>query len=61
MKLVFATTNAGKLAELRELVAGIEVVSATEAAPGLEVEEDRDTFEGNAEKKARALQAELSN
>lgn len=57
MKLVFATTNAGKLAELRELVAGIEVLSAAEAAPGLEVEEDRDSFEGNAEKKAREFLA----
>ena len=57
MKLVFATTNQGKLAELRELVSGLEVVSASEAAPGLEVDEDRDTFEGNAEKKAREFLA----
>ena len=57
MKLVFATTNTGKLAELRELVTGLEVLSAAEAAPGLEVDEDRDTFEGNAEKKAREFLA----
>ncbi|MBL8957577.1 MAG: RdgB/HAM1 family non-canonical purine NTP pyrophosphatase [Myxococcaceae bacterium] len=57
MKLVFATTNVGKLAELRELVTGLEVISAAEAAPGLEVEEDALTFEGNAEKKARAFLA----
>ena len=57
MKLVFATTNAGKLAELRELVQGVEVVSAAEAAPGLDVEEDQPTFAGNAEKKARAFLA----
>lgn len=57
MKLVFATTNQGKLAELRELVTGLEVVSAAEAAPGLDVVEDRDTFEGNAEKKAREFLA----
>jgi XTP/dITP diphosphohydrolase len=53
VKLVFATTNLGKLAELRELVTGLDVVSAADAAPGLEVDEDRDTFAGNAEKKAR--------
>ncbi|MBK7860135.1 MAG: RdgB/HAM1 family non-canonical purine NTP pyrophosphatase [Archangiaceae bacterium] len=58
MKLLFATTNAGKLAELRELLPGVEVISAAEAVPHLEVEEDRDTFEANAEKKARSyLQA----
>jgi XTP/dITP diphosphohydrolase len=57
MKLVFATTNKGKLLELKELVTGVEVIDAARAAPGLEVEEDRDTFEGNAEKKAREFLA----
>ncbi len=57
MKLVFATTNEGKLAELRELVTGVEVISAAEAAPGLEVDEDQPTFEGNAAKKAREFLA----
>jgi XTP/dITP diphosphohydrolase len=55
--LVFATRNRGKLRELRELVSGIEVVSVDEAAQRLgraiaDVVEDRDTFVGNAEKKA---------
>jgi XTP/dITP diphosphohydrolase len=55
--LVFATRNRGKLRELRELVPGVDVVSVDEAAARLgrdipEVEEDRDTFLGNAEKKA---------
>jgi XTP/dITP diphosphohydrolase len=36
-------------------VTGVEVLSAAEAASGLEVEEDRDTFHGNAEKKAIAF------
>ena len=57
MKLVFATTNPGKLAELRHLVIGVQVLCGQEAAPGLEVDEDRDTFEGNAEKKAREFLA----
>jgi XTP/dITP diphosphohydrolase len=55
MKLVFATHNAGKLRELRELVEpyGWQVLSADEIA--LEpVDEDAPTFAGNAEKKARA-------
>ncbi len=53
MKLVFATTNPGKLAELSALVAdlGIEVVSLS-AFPPYEVEEDGATLEANAIKKA---------
>lgn len=55
--LVFATHNPGKLRELRELLPGVEVASVDEAAARLgrviaDVEEDRDTFLGNAEKKA---------
>lgn len=54
MKLVFATRNAGKLAELRALArAGFEVLSAEDAKLA-EVEEDRPTFAGNARKKAEA-------
>jgi XTP/dITP diphosphohydrolase len=53
-KLVFATNNEGKLAELRDLVPGIEIVPG----PDLDVVEDGETFAANAEKKARAyLQA----
>jgi XTP/dITP diphosphohydrolase len=55
--LVFATRNRGKLRELHELLPGIEVVTVDEAAARLgrelaDVEEDRETFFGNAEKKA---------
>jgi XTP/dITP diphosphohydrolase len=55
--LVFATRNPGKLRELRQLVPDVEVVSVDEAGARLgttipDVEEDRDTFAGNAEKKA---------
>jgi XTP/dITP diphosphohydrolase len=57
MDLLFATTNPGKLRELRRLVAGlpIRVLSPDELdrAP-IEVEEDGRTFAENAEKKAAA-------
>ena len=58
MKLVLATRNPGKLAELRARLAGlpVELVSAAEVGAA-EVEEDADTLRGNAEKKARALHA----
>ncbi len=60
--LVFATRNPGKLAELRQLLPGVDVVSVDEAAHQLgiriaEVIEDADTFEGNAIKKAREVSA----
>ena len=54
MRVLFATTNAGKLLELRELVgADLEVVSLADLPPQPEVDEDQPTLEGNAEKKAR--------
>jgi XTP/dITP diphosphohydrolase len=58
--LVFATRNQGKLVELRELLAGLHVISIDEAAARLGIEipdviEDADTFVGNATKKAREV------
>ena len=58
--LVFATRNPGKLVELRQLLPNVHVLGIEEAAAQLgreipEVEEDADTFAGNATKKARAV------
>ncbi len=58
--LVFATRNPGKLVELRQLLPGAPVLGIDEAAARLgraipEVDEDRDTFAGNAAKKAREV------
>ncbi len=54
-RLLFATTNAGKLRELRGLVGdAVEVLSLKEVPPVPEPVEDGATFEENAEKKARA-------
>jgi XTP/dITP diphosphohydrolase len=54
-RLLFATTNAGKLKELRGLVGDtLEVLSLKDLPPIPEPVEDAPTFEGNAEKKARA-------
>lgn len=56
--LVFATANPGKARELEALLgAGWQVMTARDF-PGLpDVVEDAETFEGNAEKKARAFAA----
>ncbi len=60
--LVFATRNRGKLVELRHLMPNNHVLSIDEAQQQLgvvipEVDEDADTFIGNAAKKAREVSA----
>ena len=57
MRLVLATRNPGKVAELRALLADlpVELVSTAEIPGVPEVEEDAPTLEGNARKKAEAL------
>ena len=52
--LVMATRNPGKTAEIRELLQGfpVEIKSLSDFGPIPEVEEDADTFDANAYKKA---------
>lgn len=53
-KLLLATNNANKLREFRRIFegSGIEIVSPSQLGISHEVEEDADTFKGNAYKKA---------
>ena len=54
--LVFGSSNHGKVLELEALLGPAWLVKSAAEFPGLgEVEEDRDTFEGNAAKKAHAF------
>lgn len=57
MKIVLATRNPGKIAEMRSLLSDVpvELLPAVELDGAPEVEEDADTLEGNARKKAEAL------
>jgi XTP/dITP diphosphohydrolase len=57
MRIVLATRNPGKVAELRALLADlpVDLVSAAEVEGAPDVEEDAPTLEGNARKKAEAL------
>lgn len=57
MRLILATHNPGKVAELDARLSGlgVEPISASGVVGAPEVEEDRDTLHGNAEKKALAL------
>ncbi len=56
-KLIFATSNAGKMNEVRSILAdtGYEILSMKEAGIQVEVQEDGATFEENALIKARAV------
>lgn len=58
-RIIFATGNAGKLREIREIMADmdVEVVSMKEAGLDVDVEETGDTFEANARIKAEAIAA----
>lgn len=58
-RIVFATGNAGKMKEVRMILAdlGLEVVSMKEAGISLDIEEDGSTYEENALIKARAVAA----
>lgn len=55
MPLLVATHNAGKLREFSALLAPLELVSAADLAPGLQVAETGLTFAENAALKARAF------
>lgn len=56
-RLVFATTNGGKLREVGEILGplGVEVVGVDAVAPGWTIVEDGATFAENARLKARDL------
>ena len=58
-RIVFATGNAGKMREIREILKGLgaEVLSMKEAGADIEIEENGKTFEENALIKARAVWA----
>jgi XTP/dITP diphosphohydrolase len=57
VKLVLATRNQGKIAELRRILGGIDVVGLEEFPDAPDVPETELTFQGNALLKARAIAA----
>ena len=56
-KIVFATSNAGKMREIREILKDLdaEVLSLKEAGVNVDIVEDGETFEANALIKAKAV------
>lgn len=58
-QIIFATGNAGKMREIREIMAdtGAEILSMKEAGLTADIEENGNTFEENAIIKAKAIAA----
>jgi len=55
LRLVLATSNQGKVKEIKELCDDYEVIPYTELIDGFEIIEDGDSFQENALIKARAV------
>lgn len=55
MKIVLASGNKGKIKEFKKLMPNDEVIAFKELIGDYEVKEDRDTFQGNAVKKAEEI------
>lgn len=58
-ELVVATNNQGKLKEIKEILNNYEIKSLKEVNCEIEVEEDQETFEGNALKKAKEISEKI--
>lgn len=54
-KIVLATSNKGKVVEIKNMMEGYEVKNYTDFIPSFHIEEDADTFKGNAIIKAKAV------
>jgi XTP/dITP diphosphohydrolase len=59
LKIVIASANQGKIKEFKKLLPNDEVVAFSEILGKLEIEEDKDSFKGNAIKKAQTIFDEL--
>lgn len=59
-KIIIASGNKGKIKEAQEILKEFKVISIKELGIDIEVEEDKETFEGNAIKKAETIARELN-
>lgn len=59
MKIVLATGNKGKIVEFKKMMPDDEVITFKELIGEYEVVEDKDTFQGNAIKKAEEIYEKL--
>lgn len=55
MKIVLASANKGKIAEFEKLMPNDEVIAFSEILGKIEIDEDQNSFKGNAIKKAKTI------
>ncbi len=55
MKIILASTNQGKIKEIKALLPDFEILTSKEILGDFEVEEDGDSFKANAIKKAKTI------
>lgn len=58
-EIVIASGNKGKIKEAQEILKEFKIIPMNELEIDFEVEEDQDTFEGNAIKKAEIIAKQL--
>ncbi|MDY3205394.1 MAG: non-canonical purine NTP pyrophosphatase [Arcobacter sp.] len=59
MKIVLASANKGKISEFQKLLPNDEVIAFSEILGEIDIVEDKDTFKGNAIKKAQTIYDKL--
>lgn len=59
-EIVIASGNKGKIKEAQEILNEYKIIPMKELGVEIDVEEDEDTFEGNAVKKAKTIAKELN-
>lgn len=59
-EIVIASGNTGKIEEAQEILKDYKIVSLKEIGVDIDVEEDKDTFEENAKKKAEVIAKALN-
>lgn len=59
-KIVIATNNKGKIKEIKQILNDYELLTLNDINCDIEVEEDKETFEGNSLKKAKEI-SEITN
>lgn len=59
MKIVLASANKGKINEFKKLMPNDEVIAFSEVLGKIEIIEDKDSFKGNAIKKAQTIYDEF--
>ena len=58
-EIIIASSNEGKIKEAQEILQEYKIISMKDVIKNIEVEEDQETFEGNAIKKAETIAIEL--